>query len=199
MQLSAEDVAAASSRIADRLIDFLSGRQFETLHTFIRLIKFNEIDTSVIYFRLWKDLPDVTTIAPRIVPGTTELEHIPIDARTELIENQWGVREPSGETRFLATEIDVVLVPLLCFDRRGFRVGYGGGFYDRFLNECRADCLKIGLSFWPPIDNVDDSRDEDIILDACITPHETYLLDLLDHRMKKASEDASIVEIKTIQ
>ena len=67
-------------------------------------------------------------------------------------------------------EIDLVLVPLLCFDKKGFRVGYGKGFYDRFLSKCRSDVLKIGLSYFKPVEKIEDVRDFDVALDYCITP-----------------------------
>jgi 5-formyltetrahydrofolate cyclo-ligase len=60
------------------------------------------------------------------------------------------------------------------FDRRGFRVGYGKGFYDKFLSECRADCLKIGLSYFEPIDEISDAQNFDVRLDCCITPKEIF-------------------------
>jgi 5-formyltetrahydrofolate cyclo-ligase len=59
----------------------------------------------------------------------------------------WGIREPSAE----APEVfpDVLLVPLLAFDRRGFRLGYGGGYYDRTIARLRAlkSITAIGLAF----------------------------------------------------
>ncbi|MDH3493028.1 MAG: 5-formyltetrahydrofolate cyclo-ligase, partial [Acidobacteriota bacterium] len=70
--------------------------------------------------------------------------------------------------------LDFVLVPLLCFDRRGHRVGYGGGYYDRFLAKVRPDCLKIGLSFFGPVDEIEDVHEGDIRLDYCVMPERIY-------------------------
>ena len=69
-------------------------------------------------------------------------------ADTKLVKNKWNILEPAESESVEIERIDVCLVPLLCFDERGFRVGYGKGFYDKFLSECRADCLKIGLSLF---------------------------------------------------
>jgi 5-formyltetrahydrofolate cyclo-ligase len=69
--------------------------------------------------------------------------------------------------------IDTAIVPLLCFDERGYRVGYGKGYYDRFLAKCRPNCLKIGLSFFEPVENIDDINEYDIPLDLCIAPDRT--------------------------
>ncbi len=71
-------------------------------------------------------------------------------------------------------KMDIVLVPMLCFDEKGFRVGYGKGFYDKFLSLCREDCLKIGLSLFPPIQKIENVEDYDVKLDFCITPNQIY-------------------------
>ena len=68
----------------------------------------------------------------------------------------------------------MVLVPLLGFDERGHRVGYGKGFYDRFLAECNPKIQKIGLSLFEPVAQIDDTSDFDIPLDACITPNRIW-------------------------
>jgi 5-formyltetrahydrofolate cyclo-ligase len=68
----------------------------------------------------------------------------------------------------------MVLVPLLCADPSGHRVGYGKGFYDRYLAKCRPGCLKIGLNYFAPVDQGFDADEHDIRLDACVTPELTY-------------------------
>jgi 5-formyltetrahydrofolate cyclo-ligase len=93
-----------------------------------------------------------------------------------LIENAWGIREPAGDEPIDAAEIDMVLVPLLCFDKRSHRVGYGKGYYDRFLSKCRPDCLKIGLSFFPPVEAILRIGSRDIALDHFVLPDSTYTI-----------------------
>ena len=93
---------------------------------------------------------------------------------SELIENRWGIREPVSGEVLGPEQIDLVIVPLLCFDASGHRVGYGRGMYDRFLAGCRADCLKVGLSYFPPVAAIDDVSETDIGLDVCITPEREY-------------------------
>ena len=70
--------------------------------------------------------------------------------------------------------IEVVFVPLLSFDIEGNRVGYGSGFYDKFLKECDDNILKIGLSFFEPETRVEDTNASDIKLDYCITPQKVF-------------------------
>jgi 5-formyltetrahydrofolate cyclo-ligase len=64
----------------------------------------------------------------------------------------------------------MVLVPLLALDKSGHRVGYGKGFYDKFLAECRIRCQRIGISLFQPIDMIEDVGEDDITLTHCLTP-----------------------------
>ena len=71
-------------------------------------------------------------------------------------------------------KIEVVFVPLLALDLKGHRVGYGKGFYDKFLSECTADAIKIGLSFVEAEEIISDVFANDIPLNYCVTPEKTY-------------------------
>lgn len=160
----------ASHSIADRFFGSVDLVGAKTIHCFIPIAKFHEIDTSLIYERIWREFPNLRTAAPRTDLVSGELEHAAFDARTKLIENSWGIREPADSVLIEPSEMDIVLVPLLCFDKGGHRVGYGKGFYDRFLARCRSDCLKIGLSCFPPTRQIDGISGHDVGLDRCITP-----------------------------
>ena len=70
--------------------------------------------------------------------------------------------------------LDVIFVPLLGFDIAGNRLGYGGGYYDRFLAECRPDAKKIGLSFFGNITEITNIEETDIPIDGCVTPEQYY-------------------------
>ena len=80
-----------------------------------------------------------------------------------------GIPEPIHKAIYQSNP-DLILVPLLGFDKKGNRVGYGKGFYDRFLAKCRSDVLKVGVSFFEPTDRISDVSPFDIRLDYCITP-----------------------------
>lgn len=89
---------------------------------------------------------------------------------TEFYLTEFGVEEPADGFEVDPKDIDLVFVPMLICDIRGFRVGFGKGFYDRFLAQCRPDVLKIGFSYFHPVEQIDDTHQFDIPLDACITP-----------------------------
>lgn len=168
------EVARLSADIADRFFRDIEMPPGPNVLTFIRSAKTNEIDTSAIYYRLWSKRPDVGVCAPRMTQGNDGFECVRFDRNSEFIENRWGIREPADGEIVDPTEIDVVIVPLLAYDRVGQRVGYGGGFYDRFLAKTRPECIKVGVSLFEPESLIDDVRPTDIRLDRCITPGETY-------------------------
>ena len=172
--LSVEEIADKSRQIADRFFESVDLTRIKALHCFIPIAKFNEIDTSWIYKKIWKDFPVIKTAAPRVNFETGEMENIVFRPETQLVENTWGFLEPAGNERVNDAEFDMVLVPLLCFDSRGYRVGYGKGFYDKFLSKCRPDCTKIGLSYFEPAEEISDVSNFDIRLNMCVTPDHIY-------------------------
>ena len=89
---------------------------------------------------------------------------------TKIIENRWGISEPESGIKIAPELLEVVFVPLLSYDKKGNRVGYGKGFYDTFLKNCKRDVVKIGLSFFDPVDHIKGIREEDVQLDYCVTP-----------------------------
>jgi 5-formyltetrahydrofolate cyclo-ligase len=167
--LSAQEVQEASRGIAELFFDEVPLAGVRSVHTFIRIPKFNEIDTSLIYHRIWREYPSIQMSAPRL-SGSDGIESVNFDLAAETAESDWGIHEPAGDILTPPEDIDVVIVPLLCFDLRGYRVGYGKGYYDRFLAKCRSDCLKVGVSCFPPVPSIEDVDRYDVKLDLCIMP-----------------------------
>jgi len=172
--LSVEEAKARSRSITDLFFEKFDLSPVKNLHCFISIEKLNEVDTSAIFQKIWNEFPTIRTLAPRLDRDVVGLRHLIYRAETMLEENVWGIREPATEEPIDPGEIDLVIVPLLCFDTRGYRVGYGKGFYDRFLAMCRSDCPKVGLSFFPPVGRIDDIDEYDLALDQCVTPETVY-------------------------
>lgn len=104
-----------------------------------------------------------------------EMEAVFTNEETEFLKNEYNIYEPESGNRMAPTDIDMILVPLLAFDKKGYRVGYGKGFYDKYLANCRKDCIKAGLSYFDPVDEITDKGDFDVPLDLCITPQSVYV------------------------
>jgi 5-formyltetrahydrofolate cyclo-ligase len=165
-----------SRKIAAGFFNNFNLQNVHFLHIFLAIEKNAEIETSFIFKRLWNDYPQITTVVPRVDLQLMQLEHLRFTPDTKLVLNRWDIFEPANSEPIEIEKIDVCLVPLLCFDTRGFRVGYGKGFYDKFLSQSRTDCLKIGLSYFAPIAQISDVREYDVKLDYCVMPEETFAI-----------------------
>ncbi len=161
-----------SNSIATRLFHDFDFSSFRVVHLFLSIDSNNEVDTRPIIDRLRSDHPPVTIAVPRV--NGDDLETVLFDRSTTLKPSNWNVPEPTDDRFVDPKQIDLVIVPLLAFDRRGYRVGYGKGFYDRFLKTCREDCRKVGVSFFPHVENIADAHENDVRLDYCLTPSESY-------------------------
>lgn len=169
-------LAEKNALIALNLEKYLHGKAFQVLHTFLPQLNAREVDTFGIICMLRKSFPVMRIAAPYIIPGTREMEHFLLTPFTQLVTNQWRIPEPDPSTseKILPEEIDIVLVPLLAFDHKGYRVGYGGGYYDRFLPQTRPACIKMGVSLFEEAAEIEDIDQYDIPLDLCLTPERVY-------------------------
>lgn len=144
------------------------------IHTYIASQQLGEVETfHLVEFLQFKN-PGIKTVVPKIDIASGKLEHFHFEDDIEMIDNFFGIAEPAGGNKISPAEIELVFVPLLAFDKKGCRVGYGKGFYDRFLAECRRDVLKIGLSFFEAEQQIGDINQFDIPLNYCVTPQRIY-------------------------
>jgi 5-formyltetrahydrofolate cyclo-ligase len=97
------------------------------------------------------------------------MSHFLLTDNTKIKKNEYNIPEPISGLPVPTEMIDVVFVPLLAYDKKGNRVGYGKGFYDKFLSLCKPEVVKIGLSFFEPEDLIDDVFENDVKLDYCVT------------------------------
>jgi 5-formyltetrahydrofolate cyclo-ligase len=102
------------------------------------------------------------------------MRHFLLTDNTKIKKNEYNIPEPVDGIEIPSTKIDVVFVPLLTFDKKGHRVGYGKGFYDKFLSACKPDAIKIGLSFFEAEELIEGIFEGDIALNYCVTPDRVY-------------------------
>lgn len=143
-------------------------------HIFLPILKFHEPNTLLLISYLQEKFPSVQIVISKSNLQSNVMSHYLYDDKLSLAYNQWGILEPVEGIFVDEKSIDVVLVPLLISDRAGNRIGYGKGYYDRFLALCRADVQKVGLSFFEPIATIEDVDPHDIPLDICVTPKTIY-------------------------
>src|SRR5687767_11470249 len=85
--------------------------------------------------------PELSIAYPVSNFETMSMEALLTDIDTPFEKANLNIFEPSQGEPLPPDEIDMVFVPLLAFDSNGFRVGYGKGFYDKYLKACREDCI----------------------------------------------------------
>ena len=172
LSLTKQEVGHLSRRVCNQL-DKLNIWKLKYYHIFISISNYNELDTSFIINKLKSEKKII--IVPKI--SNNELVHIAINDQTEFSINEYGIKEPNNGNHFIIENLDIIFIPLLAFDIEGHRVGYGKGYYDRFLKLTNKSSLKIGLSFFDPINKIQDIDDNDVKLDYCITPTQVHKFD----------------------
>lgn len=168
--MSPEDIESGSEAIGRKVLQFLSTRpEIEHIHLFLPIASFNEVNTFPLYDQLQRSGLKLYT---SFLSGET-LKTVLLPKDVELIEDKWGIPIPKEPLFTASDDIQLVLVPLLVFDQGGNRIGYGKGYYDGFLSGLSKNVVKIGLSFFPPVETVYPEA-HDIRLDACFTPGGGY-------------------------
>ncbi len=168
--LSSEILDQHSLAIANRCLQ-LPIWDVQVFHLFLSIPEKNEVDTTFLMTVLQGKDKDI--VVPKVV-GRGALQHYLLTDATTIRTSKWGIPEPVSGIQVAPGQIDVVFLPLLAFDREGYRVGYGGGFYDRFLSSCREDVVKVGLSLFEAVEKIVDRNALDIPMDYCVTPENTY-------------------------
>ncbi|WP_210513661.1 5-formyltetrahydrofolate cyclo-ligase [Hymenobacter terricola] len=180
MALDAGEVARRSDKLRENLLRQFPVEQWQWLHLFMSLESRNEPRTWPIVSWVWGEELPLRLAVPVVQPDGETLRHYELTPDTQLTQNRWGIDEPVPDPvtapEVLPAVLDAVLVPLLAVDRAGQRVGYGGGFYDRFLARCRPGTQFIGLNMLdePPVSRIADVLPTDVPLTAYITPGKVW-------------------------
>jgi 5-formyltetrahydrofolate cyclo-ligase len=103
----------------------------------------NEVSTGAVAERALE--LDKTLVYPRV--KEEELEFVVVRDLDELTSGAFGVLEPQGQEVLSPAVLDLVVVPGVVFDRKGHRLGYGRGYYDRVLSVCSQGCSKVGFAY----------------------------------------------------
>ena len=170
-QLSEEDLEEMSLAIANKVL-MLPVWEKTYFHIFLPIAEQKEVNTEFILHLL--SGKDKEIIVSKSDFETREMTHFLLTDNTKIKKNQYNIPEPVDGIEVPSRKIEVVFVPLLAFDKTGHRAGYGKGFYDKFLSECQAETIKIGLSFFEAEEKIEDVFESDVKLDYCVTPNAVY-------------------------
>lgn len=140
-------------------------------HIFLPIENKKEVNTEYVLHILQGK--DKSVLVPRTDFETLSMTHILLQENTTLKISEYGIPEPLEGIEVAPSKIQLVFVPLLAYDKKGNRIGYGKGFYDRFLSECPDHVITVGLSFFEPEDTI-PAEATDISLDYVVTPENTF-------------------------
>lgn len=146
--------------------------EFSFYHIFLAIEEHKEVNTDYILNIL--SGKDKHIIISKSDFKTGLMDHFLLTDNTVIKKNSYNIPEPVDGIEIANNKIDVVFIPLLGFDKKGNRVGYGKGFYDRFLAHCKPETLKIGLSFFEAEAEISDIFESDVPMDYCVTPNTIY-------------------------
>lgn len=172
-ELGADTINELSKKIAANLAPLITP-DIKNIHVFLPISRFFEINTYLIKELVDQLHPGINWIISRTDFDRSELINLNWTPELTITENSYGIPEPEFGEIVSSEVIDMVLVPLLAFDNHGHRLGYGKGFYDRFLIQCRRNCETVGLSHFGPHEPLLPSDSWDIPLQFCVTPDKSY-------------------------
>lgn len=170
-QLSDNDLEEMSLAIANKVLA-LPVWEKNYFHIFLPITEHKEVNTEFILHLL--SGKDKEIIISKSDFETREMTHFLLTDNTKIKKNEYNIPEPVDGIEVPSKKIDVVFVPLLAFDKTGHRAGYGKGFYDKFLTDCKPETIKIGLSFFEAEEQIKDVFENDVKLDYCVTPDRVY-------------------------
>lgn len=166
-RISDSDYAAHSKKIIATLLQQREYQSAQAIHCYVSINERREVNTHSLIKMMLETEKQV------VVPVThfedRRLSHFELTSFDNLVPSKWGGLEPRPEDsmRRLPPELELVIVPMVGGDEQGHRIGYGGGFYDRFLK--KAACPAIGLCFEQNIVPSLPTGDHDVSLNKIIT------------------------------
>ena len=167
MTLSPGELERLSEVIVEQTLKHFQLEE-KTISIFLPIERQKEVNT----YLLWERAMNIgaRVAVPKSNFDTLEMRHYLFESTDQLEVNDRGIPEPKKGKVIAADRFDIVFVPLLAVDKNGHRVGYGKGFYDRFLRKCAPSCQFIGLHYFDTEDPIEDVLPTDVKLNALVTP-----------------------------
>lgn len=146
----------------------LYSKEYNSAKSLFIFVSFEtEVDTHKIIRRALEDGKDVSV--PKTISREQGMAAVRISNFSELKSGAYGILEPENiDLKVEESSIDLCYIPGIAFDKNGGRVGYGGGYYDRFLKKVRKDSKKIALAYSFQILDMVPREKHDILMDGII-------------------------------
>tara|TARA_B100000401_G_C52757526_1_gene696502 strand:+ start:809 stop:1390 length:582 start_codon:yes stop_codon:yes gene_type:complete len=166
--LSQEEVDLFSKNCFDHLLNKFNFEN-KNIGIFFPIKKFNEPNTFLFFDSL--KIRHSNVYAPKSDFITNEMNFYLIESISDLQVNDYGIPEPQSQNKPQIESLDFLLVPLLAINKSGFRVGYGKGFYDKFLMNFNGKTITIGVNLMSDFVEIENLDSNDIPLDYCVSPN----------------------------
>lgn len=166
--ISEHDRLKQSIKIAQIVVDSFTLKN-KVVSIFLPIERLNEVNTIFLIDHL-KDFGCIIS-TPVSDFKSLMLKHVVYNDKTILKNNDWGIPEPVEGEEIQPEDLNFVFVPLLITDSNGYRVGYGKGFYDRFLSQCSKDTIFIGLNYFDDMIDIEDVNPDDVPIHFLATPN----------------------------
>ena len=171
LKLKSTEVKLISDKVINQLVKTFDFRGKLT-NLFLPIDEFNEIN-------LYPLIENITLVGGKICVNKSDFLNILITPyfyteKDQIEINSKGIPEPLFGEVVNITDIDFVIVPLMAFNSEGYRVGYGKGFYDKFLSKCNTNSIFIGVNHFGQSSTINDIDSQDVPLHFVITPEKVY-------------------------
>lgn len=144
--------------------------QIMHFHIFLPMSHLHEVNTYIIKEFLDSSQRRVYTA---VIGSGLEMQTVELEVETRYEPSKFGVPKPVFASEVSPEILEVVLVPLLAFDRSGNRIGFGKGYYDAFLHKLSPEVIKMGLSYFSPEEQI-PNEGHDVQLNYCLTPTQIF-------------------------
>jgi len=171
LDLSLNEFRLLSARLIINVIELIEEQKPKCIHCFLPIDSKTEIDTNGIIEYCWDN--GIKVVVPVSDFKTSTMKSALYTKATTIKIAQYDIPEPDNPEWVNDSEIDMVITPLLAFDQKGFRVGYGKGFYDRFFSSFKSEVSKVGISLFEATEDI-NCDEFDIKLNYCATPKNIY-------------------------
>lgn len=173
LQLSSSEVAYFHKRIAAQLKDCILPTAKIVL-SYHPILSSNEINTKPFEVIIQSKIPNIKFVYPKLTNTKGNMEAVLETNNTSYQSNAWKIPEAISRKTINTLQIDIILLPLLAMDKKGYRVGYGKGYYDQFIQRCKPNVYCIGFSYFEPIEKITDASSFDVPLQLGVTPDCVY-------------------------
>ena len=168
--ISVNELEKSSKDICDQLLNHFNFSN-QNIHLFYPIKGKNEVNTWPIHHKLIETNQLHTSVYNTV---SNQWDCVCFNANSTFVKKRYNVPVPETFKHKKWDKIDFILMPLLCFDDYGNRIGYGKGIYDLICKYLNKSCVKIGLSFFEAHPNIIEVEKHDIPLDFCQTPLKLY-------------------------